>query len=99
MKRTVDFWEFRRAFEQMGRGEQFSDKGLEALYDALAQLEIETGQEIELDVVGLCCEFAEYENIDEYNADYGTDHVDIDDVENDTWVIPIDGERFIIQVY
>jgi hypothetical protein len=42
----------------MGRGEQFSYNGLEVLFDYLEELE-HCEDEYELDVIGLCCDFAE----------------------------------------
>jgi len=69
MKRTINENEFIEAFELMGRGNQFSEEGLKKLYAYLIEFEKEIGDEIELDVVGLCCDFAEYDNIKECAAD------------------------------
>lgn len=59
MKTTVSFDEFRQAFDDMGRGDQFSRDGLKALFEYLTDFEDETGSEIELDVIALCCEWSE----------------------------------------
>ena len=59
MKKTIDFYEFRDAFNRMDRGEQFSREGLEILFNALQDFEDETNEEIELDVIALCCDFCE----------------------------------------
>jgi hypothetical protein len=59
MKTTVDFYDFKRAFELCGRGDQFSRDGLFALYDYLTELERDIGKEFDLDVVALCCEWTE----------------------------------------
>ena len=98
MKRTIDNYEFRQAFEDMGRGNQFSDGGLDALFGFLEDYERETGEEMELDVIGLCCDFVEYESIAEFNANYGTEYDDYDDI-CETMVIAVDDESFIIQAY
>ena len=58
MKQTVNLSDFRTAFHQMGRGEQFTYAGLEVLFDCLTALE-HCGDEYELDVHALCCGFAE----------------------------------------
>jgi hypothetical protein len=58
MKRTINLYEFRDAFHRMDR-RNFSYHGLEVLYDALMEWEDAGGQEIELDVVALCCDYAE----------------------------------------
>ncbi len=56
MKQTINVWDFRDAFQKMGRGDQFSYAGLGALFDYLE----EGGEDVELDVIALCCEFSEY---------------------------------------
>ncbi len=61
MKTTIDFYQFREAFRTMDRMENFSREGQEALFDWCEQYEEETGQEMELDVVALCCDFYEME--------------------------------------
>lgn len=58
MKQSVDFYDFKRAFEQC-RPNNFSSQGLSALWDYLEQYEADTGEELELDVIGLCCDFSE----------------------------------------
>ena len=98
MKRTIDKYDFTQAFEDMGRGNQFSPAALEVLFDFFDDYERETGKEVELDVIGICCEFTEYENIEQYNSDYGTDHEAMSDID-ETTIIAIDDESFIIQAY
>jgi len=60
MKTTVTFDYFVEAFNKMGRGNQFTFEGLELLFDYLNHeyAEIE-GNEYELDVIQLCCDFTE----------------------------------------
>jgi hypothetical protein len=99
MKQSINESEFRTAFHRMGRGEQFSYDGLTALYDYLEQYEDDTGEEIELDVIALCCEYAEYDNLEEFQADYSEDYQTIGDIESDTTVIMIDDDSFIIQQF
>lgn len=71
MKRTIGEGDFLRAFEDAGRGEQFSRAGLRELFGYLEDMEEETGTEIELDVIALCCEFAEYSTAIEAADDFG----------------------------
>lgn len=59
MKTTVDLYSFRDAFRQMGRQDNFSHEGLRVLFDTLEEYEESTGQEQELDVIALCCDFSE----------------------------------------
>lgn len=77
MKTTVDFYEFRRAFEQI-RPDNFSREGLAVLFDYLDQWEANTGEELELDVIGFCCDFSE-EPAEDIAANYS---IDIEDAEN-----------------
>ena len=72
--------QFREAFRLAGRMDQFSYEGLEVLFDYLDNLSEDTGEPIELDVVGLCCDYYESsieELIDNYNIDLS--EVDEDD--------------------
>lgn len=58
MKITVSSYDFHRAFEQC-RPDTFSYDGLNVLFDYLEQLESDTGEELELDVIALCCDYIE----------------------------------------
>ena len=57
MKTTVSEYDFHNAFEEYGRGDNFSSHGLEMLYEYLTNYEEEVGEEIEFDVIAFCCEF------------------------------------------
>jgi hypothetical protein len=59
MKQTVYFNDFHQAFVSMDRGSQFSYEALELIYDYLLELEQDTGWEIELDVIAICCDYSE----------------------------------------
>lgn len=58
MKTTVNSYEFHEAFRRMERW-NFSYEGLDVLFEYFERLENDIGEEIELDVVGICCEYAE----------------------------------------
>jgi hypothetical protein len=82
MKQTVNIHTFREAFNRMGRGNQFTYEGLEVLFDYLTELE-HCEEEYELDVIGLCCDFAEGEPLDianDYGIDLGDEAVDPENV-------------------
>ena len=77
---TVDFSMFADAFRRMGREDQFSREALEALFNYLEDYEQDTGEDIELDVIGLCSDFTEYGTAVEAAADYGfTTELEADD--------------------
>ena len=100
MKRTIDEYEFVKAFDDYGRGNNFSRSGRFALYEYMTGLEEECGVEFDLDVITLCCEFSEYENLQHFRANYGNDYQSMDDVMDMTQVITgYDGERFIAEVF
>jgi hypothetical protein len=80
MKTTVNFHQFYQAFVDYGRSDQFTYDGLGVLFDYLEQLEDDLGEEIELDVIGLCCEFSE-DTPEEIADNYGIDLSEFDDDE------------------
>ena len=99
MIKTINEYDFIDAFRKMVRTDNFSFKGLVALYEYLEMLGEDLGQPIELDVIALCCEYAEYDNLEEFQADYSEDYQTIGDIESDTTVIMIDDDSFIIQQF
>jgi len=98
MKQSVNMYDFERAFKNFER-DNFSYDGLRALFEYLEEYEEGTGEEVELDVIALCCEYMEYDSLKEYNDDYGTKYSEIDAIQNDTTLIKIDDNSFIIQQY
>ena len=99
MIQTISKSEFSTAFHTAGRGDNFTYRGLIALYDYLEEYEDSTGEQTELDVVELCGEYNEYEDLKEFQADYGDDYQSIEDIEQQTQVIMIDDDSFIIQAF
>jgi hypothetical protein len=98
MKQTVYLEDFRRSFQSI-RPNNFSYEGLNTLYDYLIQSENDIGEELELDVIGICCDYIEYKNFQELKSNY-LDIKTLEDLESKTLVIPIpDTEGFIIQSY
>ena len=78
MKTTVYLEDFRAAFNRAGRGEQFSYEGLELIFDYITEYEDETNEQVELDVIALCCEWSEStpaEIIEQYDTDIDTENM------------------------
>jgi hypothetical protein len=71
--------------------------GLRTLYNYFCDFEDDMGTELELDPIAFQCEFTEYENLEEFQGDYGDDYQSIKDIEDKTTVIRIDGDGFIVQ--
>ena len=101
---TIDSHGFRNAFERCGRQNQFSHCGKLALFEHLESIEQDTGSDIELDVVGLCCDFSEFDTALEAAKNYSgffTSEEDLNEGEEErqaleflsdrTTVIPFDG--------
>jgi len=98
MKITVSFNQFCDSFDD-SRKDNFSYEGKRALFDYLENLEDDTGEEMELDPIALCCEFTEYKDLAELQENY-TNIKSLEELENKTTVIPIEGtEGFIIADY
>ena len=100
MIETVSQNNFIDAFKTYFSGsykDNFSYDGLTALYEYLENFEEDTGDKVELDVIGLCCEYSEYKNFKELQNNYD-DIVNLDDLKDNTTVIEIpNSDGFIIQ--
>jgi len=81
------------------RPDNFSYHGLSVLYDWLVEYYEEAEKGYKLDVIAICCEYSEYESLEEFNKDYDRDYESIDDIRDDTTLIPINSESFIIQQF
>ena len=73
MYQSINEYQFRDAFVRMGRENQFSYEGLNILFNELEQYEIDTGEEIELDVIELCCDYSEM-TLEEIQNSYNVEH-------------------------
>ena len=73
MKQTLTESGFHQAFHNAGRADQFSRAARSALFEYLEECEA-GGEEIELDVIGICCDFSEHANAIEWAKDYFADH-------------------------
>ena len=65
MKNTIDFFYFRNWFLNSQYKDNFSIDGLSTLYDYLIDLEEELETEFDFDPIAFCCEYSEYENLEE----------------------------------
>jgi len=90
--KVISEQDFINEFHNYGRQDQFSDDGLRALYEWL----IEDGNDVELDVLTICCEWVEI-HIDDLDREVG--HVSFDSLADTTTVIELDDETAIYAVY
>jgi hypothetical protein len=68
MYQRISEYDFQDAFHSI-RPDNFSDEGLRLLFDWFTELEDGTGEQIELDVIAICCDYCEStvkEIIDDY---------------------------------
>ena len=111
MKQTVNFSSFVDAFHAYDRYEQFGYKALQAIFEHIESYEADTGEEQELDVIAICCEFATFPTALAAASEYGlksclNDDADEDDKENEaleylldsTTVIEFDG-GIVVQLF
>jgi hypothetical protein len=96
MKQTVYLEDFRRAF-QSTRPNNFSHQGLNSLYDYFQNLEEDIGEELDLDVIAVCCDYCEYKNFQELKSNY-LNIKTLEDLRERTEIIPIpETEGFIVR--
>lgn len=58
---TVDESMFVAAFDEMGRGDNFSVAARRALFDHFDEMSDDIGEAFQLDVIAICCDFSEYD--------------------------------------
>ena len=85
MIKTINLYDFREAFRLYDRT-NFSYEGLELLFNGLEDLD----SNYELDVIALCCDFAEYDLKELLNAYNITDDVLTNDNESELLAIATD---------
>jgi hypothetical protein len=80
MKHSVNFSDFCDSFHAHDRYDSFGYDGLRVIFDYLESYEEDTGEDIELDVIAICCDY----NMDDAASiarDYSIDlsHLDAED--------------------
>jgi len=66
---TLNLNDFMDAFKRMDR-DYFSYEGYERLFEFYEQISEETGEPFEMDVIAICCDWVEYEDIDGFISEY-----------------------------
>lgn len=82
MIKTINFDDFLDAFPDSYKG-NFTGEGKEALFDYLEEYEEATGEQIELDIIALCCEYSEYSTAWEAMEQYQPDDMPTEGEEGD----------------
>jgi len=72
MKKTLNLWDFEDSFNNYYTYKNnFSHPGKKALFEYLIELEEDTGEEQELDIVALCCDYKEYDSFKDLKEEFG----------------------------
>jgi hypothetical protein len=71
MKKILNFYDFCDEFGGSQYENNFSYNGKKALFEYLEQYEEDTGEEMELDIIALCCDYDEHDNALSCAIDYG----------------------------
>lgn len=79
MKQSVNFSDFIDAFRAHDRYDSYGYEALKVIFEYLEQYEEETGQEIELDVIAICCDY----NAEHYTAIASNYSIDLDGLDDD----------------
>lgn len=111
MKQTVSRFDFEDAFLKSDTYKNnFTYEGLKALFEYFEEYEESTGEEIEFDMVAICCDYSEYKSAKEASDQYGR-YYDIEAtpeeieekalewLEDRTTVIRLDNGGVIIQQF
>jgi hypothetical protein len=78
MKTTVTRNDFVDAFRRI-RPDNFTPDALRALFDYFEEMESSTGEEMELDVIAICCEWSEFKTATEAAIEYGWEAPEIEE--------------------
>lgn len=89
----------------MDRLDNFGIDGWLALFQYMEGFSEDIGEDIELDIVAWCCDFTRFEDIADYNSQYGTEYESADEIEEVVTFIPDpdntmeDGPAFICHAH
>ena len=84
---TINEHDFIQAFKDAGRQDQFSLDALRVIFNYEEERESQMTEPTVLDVIALCCDFAEYESIEDFQEEYGEQYVSLEDIEEQTVVL------------
>lgn len=78
MKQSITFGQFVDAFHAHDRYDSFGYNGLRIIFDYLEDYEDQTGEELELDVIAICCDY-NMMDIEDIVKEYRIDVTDVDE--------------------
>lgn len=78
MKQSINFTAFMDAFHAYKRYDQFGYTALQILFEYLEEYEESSGEEMEMDVIALCCEYS-VDSVADIASNYDVDLSDCED--------------------
>lgn len=82
--KSLDVSDVIREAEAYGRLGNFGTDGWRAIAEYLGSLSDVIGENIEIDIIGICCEYERFDSADDVISSYGlTDHIDFVDMDDD----------------
>lgn len=91
-----DYSLFESRFKDYNRLDQFSLCALRALFNELVDRAEGSGEPIEVDVISLCCNYAEL-TPREFAHENGTDDIEV--LRDETWIIKLDNGNILYEVF
>lgn len=74
---------------RMNRGEQFGYKGWNAIGDYLENLSDDLGEDVEIDIVAICCDYSMSESVE----DFWDEHGEYSSINSEEWEEMDDDEK------
>ena len=96
VQQEINKYQFVDEFNKI-RPDNFSNEGLNALFDWIEEFKQDSFEPYVLDIIELCCDFTEYDSIQQFNEDYGKEFKNFEELEEENLIIKIDDNRFIAQ--
>jgi hypothetical protein len=95
MKQTINEHDFIEGFRLCNRENNFTVGARRALYEYLCDLEDDMGEEMEFDPIAICCEFTQWDGLNEIIEAYGFQPTfTMDDLRDHTTVIEVEDFDF-----
>lgn len=95
MKQSITFNQFVDAFHAHDRYNSFGYNGLRIIFDYLKQYEQECNEEIELDVIAICCDY-NMMDIEDIVKEYRIDVTDVDEDDVEEYVLDYLNEHTMV---
>ncbi len=98
MIHTMTQYDFLREWPE-SRRDQFSEEALVALFEFYERLGEDCGQPVEFDPIAICCDWTEWDDIDEFREQYALEVDSWSDVAGHTITIPLSGGAALVMAF